>query len=176
MKKHVISFLGIALSHCQQQRVHFVTICVSQKGNDVHEKYLTYVIQLWKCCKDRINLTIHFTTNPTHSTSYKGHHTNLRRPSEGIVKGERVQNSEFEFWSDIRVGDLPAKSDQLGLRNDEENASRSSIRQGAQGHQKLKVRGSDMLTRHVHGQNKPEGPTMGRIRESLEFGWCRMVQ
>jgi hypothetical protein len=25
---------------------HFVTICVSQKGNDVREKYLTYVIQL----------------------------------------------------------------------------------------------------------------------------------
>jgi hypothetical protein len=34
MIKHVISFLGIALSHCQQRGVHFVTICVSQKGND----------------------------------------------------------------------------------------------------------------------------------------------
>ena len=44
MRKHVISFLGIALSHCQQRSVHFVTTRVSQKGNDVGEKYLTYYV------------------------------------------------------------------------------------------------------------------------------------
>ena len=55
MKKHVISFLGIALSHYQQRSVHFVTICVSQKGNDVREKYLMYVIQLWKRCNNYLS-------------------------------------------------------------------------------------------------------------------------